>query len=688
MLERARFFLVLLACLSATALAQGQFQEPTAEELHMTADPKAPGAPAVYLYLEERTDNAIHFHSYFARIKVLTEKGLAAATVYVPYERGPFEVAAIQGRTIHPDGSIVTLKAKPADLLAYKSGGQQASNTSAMLPDGSLLTLKAQPGDLRGYRGGHEYREMVFTLPAATVGSILEYSLQLRYKEDTVSPPSWIIQQQYFVHRAHYFFNPMFDLGRQVVDKHGQIAGSLMYSSRLRSGGPVALDALNRYSLDVENVPPLPSGDFLPPLNTVRESVIFYYTDARTGPEFWDREGKYWARDVDRFMTPSGEGKKELKKAAAGMVDPGDSEAAKASKIYAAVMKIGNRDFGEAGHGGTTGRAIKDVGDVLGSQSGTGDEIVLTFVALARAAGLKAWPMQVVNRDHALFEPTYLSTDQFDDYIAVVDLDGKDVYLDPGQKMCPFGLLHWKHELAKGFRMTDKGVTIAETPNGPAKAAGVRRNANVTIDDHGAIAGDVTLKISGMEDLNWRLQAKVEDAGELAKDFNQYMENSLPDGAKGKFEGFDGLTEYEPELTAHVTLSGAVGSTTEKRLILPGLFFEVHGKLLFAEDGERQVPVDLHYATVEQDEVTYRLPSGMNLDTLPTDPGVDWAGGIKLVIEATPAAGSVTVKRTFVRSTAMLDSSLYSALRFVYQRISRADQQQIVLSRAGDVATK
>jgi hypothetical protein len=180
----------------------------------------------------------------------------------------------------------------------------------------------------------------------------------------------------------------------------------------------------------------------------------------------------------------------------------------------------------------------------------------------------------------------------------------------------------------------------------------------------------------------------VEDAGELAKDFNQYMENSLPDGAKGKFEGFDGLTEYEPELTAHVTLSGAVGSTTEKRLILPGLFFEVHGKLLFAEDGERQVPVDLHYATVEQDEVTYRLPSGMNLDTLPTDPGVDWAGGIKLVIEATPAAGSVTVKRTFVRSTAMLDSSLYSALRFVYQRISRADQQQIVLSRAGDVATK
>lgn len=686
MLDRVRCFLVILACLSGSTLVQGQFQEPTADELRMTADPKAPGAPAVYLYLEERTDNAIHFHSYYARIKVLTEKGLEAATVYVPYERGPFEVAAIQGRTIHPDGSIVTLKAKPADLMAYKRSGQQASNTSAMLPDGSIWTLKAQPGDFRGYKvGGHEYREMVFTLPAATVGSILEYSLQLRYREDMVSPPNWIIQQQYFVHRAHYFFNPMFDMGRDVVDKHGQIAGSLMYASRLRSGGPVAEDALHRYSLDVADVPPLPRGDWLPPLNTVRESVVFFYTDAKTGPEFWGREANYWARNADRFMSTSGEGKKELKKAAAEMVSPSDGDAAKASKIYAAVMKLSNRDFGETGSG-ATGRGIRDVGDVLSSQSGTGDEIVLTFVALARAAGLRAWPMQVVNRDHALFEPTYLSTDQFDDYIAVVELDGKDVYLDPGQKMCPFGLLNWKHEMAKGFRMTDKGVTIAETPAGPAKAAGVRRNAVVAVDEQGAVSGKATLMFSGLEAMGWRQLALEEDAGELARDFSEYLESSLPDGVKGRFEGFDGLMEYEADLTARVTLSGVLGAATGKRLILPGMFFEAHGKRPLAEDEAREVPVDLHYATLEQDEVTYRIPPGMNLDSLPTDPGVDWAGGIKLAIEATPAAGSVTVKRTFVRSAAMLDPSLYSALRFVYQRISRADQQQVVLSKAGELA--
>jgi hypothetical protein len=77
--NHARYFFAIFVLFSASTLVQGQFREATPEELQMTADPKAPGAPAVYLYLEERTDNAIHFHSYYARIKVLTEKGLEAA---------------------------------------------------------------------------------------------------------------------------------------------------------------------------------------------------------------------------------------------------------------------------------------------------------------------------------------------------------------------------------------------------------------------------------------------------------------------------------------------------------------------------------------------------------------------------------------------------------------------------------
>lgn len=68
----ARDLFAILVFSGTSILAHGQFQEPTAEELHMTSDPKAPGASAVYLYLEEKTDDAYHYHSYYARINSMT----------------------------------------------------------------------------------------------------------------------------------------------------------------------------------------------------------------------------------------------------------------------------------------------------------------------------------------------------------------------------------------------------------------------------------------------------------------------------------------------------------------------------------------------------------------------------------------------------------------------------------------
>ena len=65
-------FLVALLFTGLPPLAATQFQEPTPDELKMTADPKAPGMAAVYLYLEEVTDDQMHFESLYQRIKVLS----------------------------------------------------------------------------------------------------------------------------------------------------------------------------------------------------------------------------------------------------------------------------------------------------------------------------------------------------------------------------------------------------------------------------------------------------------------------------------------------------------------------------------------------------------------------------------------------------------------------------------------
>ena len=85
---RKRTFLrsaVLALAAFLPVLVRAQFQQPTDEELKMTADPKAPGAAAVYLNINEIANDPEHYQTYYARIKVLTEKGKELATVEIPY---------------------------------------------------------------------------------------------------------------------------------------------------------------------------------------------------------------------------------------------------------------------------------------------------------------------------------------------------------------------------------------------------------------------------------------------------------------------------------------------------------------------------------------------------------------------------------------------------------------------------
>jgi hypothetical protein len=640
-----------MLALAAPLSLSAQFQAPTAEELKMTSDPKAPGAAAVYLNREETTDDTLHFHGYYERIKVLTEKGKEQATIRIPYERGSFKVTDIRGRTIHADGTIIPLTATPSDLTDIKSKNYQVNT-------------------------------MVFTLPDVEVGSILEYRLDLRYDDSLVVSPNWEIQQPFFVHKAHYLFKPA-EVGgwHSITNNRGQILDRQTYVVTGVTLAQVVRNARGFYSVDLTDIPALPSEDWMPPLNTIRWRVEFYYTYAHSGQEFWESEQKQWTKETDRFTNPNG----QLKQAAATLFTAGDSDEQKARKIYAAVMKLNNTDFGrkksEAERKAEKLKAIKNADDVWKQQSGTSDEIALLYVALGRAAGLKVWPMQVVNRNRAIFDASYLSTYQLDDYLAVVELNGKEVYLDPGEKMCPFGILHWKHYLASGFRLSDKGASIATTPANTYKQAAVQRNANLNVDADGSVHGTIRVAMNGPDALKWRQLALENDQEEVKKQFVESMSELIPDGVHVDFDHFTGLDDVESNLLAVLKVNGNMGTATGKRFFLPGLFFESHAKHPFVAQDKRTTPIDVHYARMEQDDATYNLPPDFTVESTPATADVSWTGFALLRIKSAAKEGSVTVQHAFARNFTLLESKEYNDLHDFYTKVDSADQQQLILTR-------
>jgi len=641
----------MLAVVGSPILVRAQFQEPTKDELQMTSDPKAPGAAAVYLYREETTDDKLHYHSYYERIKVLTEKGKELATIKIPYEHGNFKVTDIHGRTIHADGTVIPLTSKAADLVDVKTKDYQ-ENT------------------------------MVFTLPSVEVGSILEYRLQLRYDDDMVSSPHWQVQQPYMVRKAHYSFVPS---GLGVIDNHGNSANRLMWEIKGPAGTKVA-EEHSRYTYDATDVPPIPDEDWMPPLNSLTWRVDFYYTGYMTAGDFWMAEGKRWAKEADRFATPS----KTLQQAASQIVGPSDTEEQKARKLYDAVQKLENTSFTRSkSEAEKKKEKIKDIKDAEGAwneKAGSANELALLYVALARAAGLKAYPMEVVDRNRAIFDPQYLTTWQLDDYIAVVGIGGKEVFVDPGQKMCPFGLLHWKHAGVGGLRTNATGPVAGTTPVPNYQQTKLDRVANLTVDTDGSVSGTIRFVMSGQDALHWRQMTLENDENEVKKTFNETMREYLPDGVQADFDHFLGLEEYNSNLIATVKVSGNLGSVTGKRFFLPGLFFESHAKHPFVAVDKRTIPVDVKYARMETDDVVYYLPDGYTVESTPQTNNVSWANHALLKVKSDPTTKGVEVTRSLAYNYTFLDPKDYGDLHDFYQKVATADQQQLVLTRAQQAA--
>jgi hypothetical protein len=629
------------------------FQQPTAEELSMTSDPKAPGADAVYLYREETSDDSYHYHNYYVRIKVLTEKGKELATVRTPYQHGDFNVADIRGRTIHSDGTIIPLTTKPTDLMTFKSGDKQVN-------------------------------EMVFTLPSVEIGSILEYKLDLRYKDEIVMSPKWEVQQPYYVHKAHYKFIPSSTPGHYITDANGNTLTRLMYSTALGNNATVKTDISNHYSLDITDVPAMPSEDWAPPLDSINWHVYFYYTYAASGPEFWQSEGNHWLKQVESFSKVTG----SIRAVAGGIIAAGDTEEQMARKLYAAVMKIENTDFTHeksvSERKAEKLKNIKSAEDVWRQQSGTSDDIALLYYSLALAARLKAWPMQVVNRNRAIFDPTYLNVGQLDDFIVIVNINGKDVYLDPGERYTTFGDLHWKHNLTGGLRINENGkvAIIAGTPANLLTSAITQRNAEITIDETGAITGYARFIMTGPQALYWRQLTLTNDTDEIKKQFNEDLHKILPDGVRADFDHFIGLDDSNVKLVGVIDLSGNLGTATGKRYFLPGIFFESQAKHPFVSQASRFAPIDVHYSKMVQDSVAYHLPTGYEVESTPLSADTNWPQYAVLRIKSTIDGSSVSVNRTFAYNYTLLPAKDYNDLHDYFLKVAAADQQQIVFTRA------
>jgi len=613
--------------------------------LKMTSVKEAPGANAVILYRELVTDDNNYVETEYERIKILTEAGRKYADVELRYFDAGKRITDVAARTIHPDGTEINFNGKVYTKSIYKGHGIN-------------FVAKA------------------FTMPDVTVGSIIEWKVTRRWDQFTIYGNTWRVQDNLFTKHAKFLKKPF----SGELDVRG--------SSRVRwnyyntPANVKVEDKAQGLTLEVDNVPAFEPEENMPPEDFIIQNVKVYWggSDMTKAQEFWKNEGHDWVKEVNKFIGHSG-----AVQDAAHQAAPGDGATeARLRQLYARAQKIRNftfeRNLTQQETKQENIKDVKDAQDVITRDYGTRRQINLAFIAMARAAGFEADAMKVADREDTFFDANMLTSEQLSRLIAVVNVAGKDVFLDPGTKYCPYGLLDWRVSSSSGIRQVHGDDTKLDTvPSEGAKYAGTERKSTLTLDDEGNLTGTVNITYRGLEALTRRLNGIDSDDAEHRRTLQQEAQSWFGNGADVKLVSLNNWESTDLPISAAFTIKvPGFASLTGTRLLFPATIFQSGYRRTFDHE-TRKYPVYFEFPYVDVDDSTVELPKDVKVESVPQRTLEQTSfSGVLLDGEAV-GPNTLHLRRQLLVGGILFPVAKYAELRAFFEKVRAADSQQIIL---------
>lgn len=647
-------YCVLIVSLLTAAVSFAQKEDwlpVTPQDLQMKEVPGQPGAAAVRLYYANYIDDNIFTEFTYQRIKILTSAGLVPTKTYadVQIEMPPgVTISDLKARTIRPDGSIVDFTGKPFEKTIFKGRGLKAA-------------AKA------------------FTLPEVSVGSIVEYKYKLNYENSPFfffSTDLWVMQSDLYTVKEHLYFKPFEGNGGRYswVEGGAQVASvSSNLKQQPKSKG-------NNWELELQNIPAFETEEFMPPENNYLPITRFFYT--RIGNTTADKEWQEIAKDrneeVEAFLSKN----KGVKEAAAAAIGDETEPGMKLRKLYERAQQLRNLSYERER---TKEEAKKEnlkgntgVADVLKRGYGSDDEITLVFVAMARAAGIEVAVVQAGNRREGFFNMNWTAISQLDTIVALVNVAGTELYLEPGAKFCPYGMVRWTHTGTDALKLEKKGGAFVKIPTNKYDKAVTHRSAVVSVAENGDLKGEITLEFKGLDALQHRLDAIDEDEAGRKKSLEDELSDSLPNGASVKAVDVQGWNATEDPLVAKFQVEiPSYASAAGKRFIVPSYLFRVKQNAAFKQN-ERKYPVYFPYPFSENDEVSIKVPAGFSVESVPSgqEARLPYAGYQSVF---SFDGSQLIMQRQLLFNAFYIELSRYAEVKGFFTKVQTGDEQQAIL---------
>ena len=615
------------------------------QEKEITQVPGNPGAAAIQLYYSQdiddnEEDNEAEY--IYSRIKILNEKGNKYADVKIVVPTG-FHLLELKARTIHPDGKVIEYIGQPFDNIIARG---------------------------KGFR----WIRKSFTLPKVTPGSIIEYKYKLDYPPNEIPHHEWKIQHDLYTLKEYFRIRAY--TGR-IKGIEGGTGLSLSYNL------PKGVKPKNKgegFELKVENIPAFEEEAYMPPKDLFAYHVSFFYggREVSSVDKFWHDTGLKWSAEAESFIGK----KKEISEAAAQAIAGETDPKQKLRKLYARAQQVRNLTYErERNKAEQKKESLKDnrsAADVLDHGYGDREDITYFFIALARAAGFEAVPVKTSNRATTILQKTVLDAEQLDSEVALVKLNGEDLFLDPGTPFCPFGMLRWIRTSTEGLALDKDNPVFVKLPGFGYEKAVIQRTANVTLGPDGSLKGEVAVIYSGTQALERRLDALQTDDAGRAKNLEDEMQEWLPRDAVVKLKDASGWEDSEKPLHADFTVEvPSYGSVAGKRIVVPAYLFSTVEKDAFNHD-KRKYPIYFQYASGEMDNVKIKTPPGFVLEGAPpvqsaSLPYANYQNVVRF------SGGELVTTRVLQLNIVSAPVTKFGELKTFFSKVQAGDEEQAVL---------
>jgi hypothetical protein len=661
MFKKLLLVIVFATCLLEMNAQKLELGKVSVKELQEKFNPDDTTANAAILYKKARTyftynrkEGFSTVHEYEFRIKIYKKEGLDWANYSVPYYVG---YDGLNDDTV-----------KFSNCVTYN------------LENGSIVKTKLN-GEGKFKKDVNEYwNEASITMPNVKEGSVIEFKYTLK-SENIVKFPTFDFQYdipvnfieyktevpQFFIYKPILigYFKPESDMkvvtGYQNFDDENQHTVNLSFQqvNTVYSAYKVPAIRDERYVDNLDNY----------------KSAVKYELEKTRFPDVpekiytltWDDVAKtiFKEKDFGKQLTEHVYFEQDLKT----ILKDATTDTEKINAIFKFVQNKMNWNNEYSYY------SDKGVKKAYEESTGNAAEINFILTSMLNYAGINANPVLTSTVSHGI--PVYPNRTIFNYVVASAKVGDKHILLDATNKftapnILPFYALNWTGRL---IRQEGTAEEINLVPKAASKEI---YNMIASIDATGKVNGKFRVQKTDYKALYFRqkygaasndnyLEKLENDLGGIHIT-NYAVENKATDLSQPVIETFNFTSDNESEIIG------------DKIFLNPLLFF-TETKNHFVQE-KRELPIYFGYPTQEKYNITFEIPAGYAVESLPKNITIATPENVGLFSFKTIAADNkIQVSVTSEMNTALISADFYETLKEFCQKMIDKQNEKIILKK-------